>query len=335
MTATLLVARAARIAVDDVVAIPELTLETRGNRLVVAGHASPLLCALTGIAEGVGAAAQDAAVLGEITRTPGAARATSGELQLAGHDVVTRAHLAVVGAAPLDPPLPPDWTVEAYVLETARLGLVAREGRVSRLEIMRRATDALARLGLAGARKKPIKSLHPAERRVLVLASAVASGPSVLVADRPLSGLEGQSAMFVHGALEAAASDRPAVISVAQVAPGTAEGSFARTATDLAAIVSGELSLFGAPAEVLGRRPRIPHHHPHQRGRAARGPRGRRGEALGRADPLLDAPRRRTRRLTRAAPRQRGALGGDGPRPDPLTRSSARRVEVVAPRRVV
>ncbi|MBK6512618.1 MAG: ABC transporter ATP-binding protein [Polyangiaceae bacterium] len=251
MTATLLVARAARIAVDDVVAIPELTLETRGNRLVVAGHASPLLCALTGIAEGVGAAAQDAAVLGEITRTPGAARATSGELQLAGHDVVTRAHLAVVGAAPLDPPLPPDWTVEAYVLETARLGLVAREGRVSRLEIMRRATDALARLGLAGARKKPIKSLHPAERRVLVLASAVASGPSVLVADRPLSGLEGQSAMFVHGALEAAASDRPAVISVAQVAPGTAEGSFARTATDLAAIVSGELSLFGAPAEVL------------------------------------------------------------------------------------
>jgi ABC-type multidrug transport system ATPase subunit len=274
-------------------------------------------------------------VLGEITRTPGAARATSGELQLAGHDVVTRAHLAVVGAAPLDPPLPPDWTVEAYVLETARLGLVAREGRVSRLEIMRRATDALARLGLAGARKKPIKSLHPAERRVLVLASAVASGPSVLVADRPLSGLEGQSAMFVHGALEAAASDRPAVISVAQVAPGTAEGSFARTATDLAAIVSGELSLFGAPAEVLGRRPRIPHHHPHQRGRAARGPRGRRGEALGRADPLLDAPRRRTRRLTRAAPRQRGALGGDGPRPDPLTRSSARRVEVVAPRRVV
>jgi ABC-2 type transport system ATP-binding protein len=52
VTATLLVARAARIAVDDVVAIPELTLETRGNRLVVAGHASPLLCALTGIAEG-------------------------------------------------------------------------------------------------------------------------------------------------------------------------------------------------------------------------------------------------------------------------------------------
>ena len=251
MTATLLVARAARIEVDDVVAIPELTLETRGNRLVVAGHASPLLCALTGIAEGVGASAQDAAVLGEITRTPGAARATSGELRMAGHDVVTRAHLAVVGAAPLDPPLPPDWTVEAYVLETARLGLVAREGRVSRLEIMRRATDALARLGLAGARKKPIKSLHPAERRVLVLASAVASGPSVLVADRPLSGLEGQSAMFVHGALEAAASDRPAVISVAQVAPGTPEGSFARTATDLAAIVSGELSLFGAPAEVL------------------------------------------------------------------------------------
>lgn len=335
MTATLLVARAARIAVDDVVAIPELTLETRGNRLVVAGHASPLLCALTGIAEGVGAAAQDAAVLGEITRTPGAARATSGELQLAGHDVVTRAHLAVVGAAPLDPPLPPDWTVEAYVLETARLGLVAREGRVSRLEIMRRATDALARLGLAGARKKPIKSLHPAERRVLVLASAVASGPSVLVADRPLSGLEGQSAMFVHGALEAAASDRPAVISVAQVAPGTAEGSFARTATDLAAIRLRRAVALRCARGGAGRRPRIPHHHPHQRGRAARGPRGRRGEALGRADPLLDAPRRRTRRLTRAAPRQRGALGGDGPRPDPLTRSSARRVEVVAPRRVV
>lgn len=247
----LLEAKAARVEVDDVAAIIDLTLVTTGRRLVLAGHASPLVCALTGIPEGVGAAAQDAATLNELTRTPGRARATSGELRLAGHDVVAGEHLAYVGAAPLDPPLPADWTVESYVIETARLGLVAREERVSRYEVTRRATDALTRLGLAAARKKAVRALHPAERRVLVLAAAVASGPTVLVADRPLAGLEGQSALFVHGALEAAASDRPAVISVAQVAPGSLEGSFARSASDLGALVSGELSLFGPPAEVL------------------------------------------------------------------------------------
>ena len=45
---TLLVAERARIAVDDAVAMTDLTLETRGRLLVLAGHAAPLVAALTG-----------------------------------------------------------------------------------------------------------------------------------------------------------------------------------------------------------------------------------------------------------------------------------------------
>ncbi|NUP09468.1 MAG: ABC transporter ATP-binding protein [Polyangiaceae bacterium] len=251
---TLLSARGARIHVDEAVAIGELNLETRGQRLVLTGNTGPLVSALTGIPQGVAEAALHAATYGELALVPGRARAVSGELRLAGHDVVAGAHLPHVGAAPFDPPLPPEWTVETYVTQTARLAMAARIESFSRTEVAQRAMDAISRLGLSTAKKKGLRSLHPAERRVMVLAAAVASGPAVLVADRPLAGLDGQAAQFVFGALEAAASDRGLVVSVAQVAPGTTEGTFARSASDFAAFVAGELSLFGPPASVLGER---------------------------------------------------------------------------------
>lgn len=248
---TLLIARAARIDVDDTASIDGLTLETTGMRLVVAGHVGPLIAALGGVPQGVAAAAVHAATFGELTLVPGRARARSGELRLLGRDVIAREHLPFVGAAPFDPPLPMSWSAASYVRECARLGSAGRGERASRAEIARRAADALERTALSSARKKSIQLLHPAERRALVLAAASVWGPDVIVADRPLAGLDARASQFVHAALEAVSRDRALVASVGRLAPGTAEGTLARSASDIAAFVAGELSLFGSPDAVL------------------------------------------------------------------------------------
>lgn len=242
-----LIARSARISVDGVVAIASLSMETRGARLVVVGHTDPLMAALTGIPNGVAAASHAAATLSELGPVAGDARATGGELLLCGRDVIRREHLAFVGAAPFDPPLPPDWTVEAYVVSWVRLSGVG-----SAREALARAKDALARIGLGAAAARAIKTLKLPEKRALSLAAALSTGPEVLVADRPLAGLEGAAAQFVGGALEAASDGRPSVVSVQSLTPGSAEGRVARAASDLAALVGGELAMAGAPADVLG-----------------------------------------------------------------------------------
>lgn len=250
MTA-LLEARRARISVDDAVAMPSVDLVTTGNKLVVAGHAGPLMAALMGVPQGVAGAALIAGTANDLVAVPGDGRATGGTLLLAGHDVVARAHLAHVGAAPLDPPAPADWTVDVFVTETMRLGLAAKGVAASGSERARRTTLALERTGMIAARRKQLKSLHVAERRVAVLAAALASDPAAVVADRPLAQLDGQAAEFVYGALEAIGAIVPLIASVGEIAPGSAEGTLARSATDVAAFVGGELSLFGPPGEML------------------------------------------------------------------------------------
>jgi ABC-2 type transport system ATP-binding protein len=112
VTAPVLSASEARIAVDGVTAIDRLTLETKGDHVVVAGDARALFAAITGVP-----LADPAADDG----LPGEAYVTAGTLTLAGAAVAQRAHLRVMGAAPLDPPLPPRWTAEEYVAWGARL----------------------------------------------------------------------------------------------------------------------------------------------------------------------------------------------------------------------
>lgn len=249
--APLLVAQRARIAVDDVLSIDGLELRTSGRCLVLVGSYGPLISALMGIPSGVTAAATHAATFQELVPVAGQGRAVAGELALAGKDVVLREHLAHVGAAPYEPPVPPGWSVEAYVAQTARLALASRADQVSRGELARRTTAALELTGLAGSRRKPARGLPIAERRVLGLAAALACDPLAIVADRPLADLDQQTAPFVLGALQAVAQRCPLVVGLARITPGTPEGTFARTASDLAAFAGGELTMFGRPEQVF------------------------------------------------------------------------------------
>jgi len=246
----LLVARQARISVDDSVAIPSFDLETKGRRLVLAGGVGPLFAALSNIPLGAADAAR-AAARDEIVDIAGRARASAGELLLVGRDVSRQEHLAFVGAAPLDPPAAAEWSLLEYVVTSTRLALAARGSRASGAETTKRSQAALDLVGLGAGGKRPIQSLTAPERRVLVLAAAAAADPEVIVAERPLAGLEDQAAAFVMKAMEAVFETRFAVITVDRLAAGTPEGAFTRRASDVALFFGGELGVFGSPADVL------------------------------------------------------------------------------------
>jgi ABC-2 type transport system ATP-binding protein len=232
----------ARVAVDGVLAIERLSLVTIGDRVVFAGDPGALFAVLTGVPRSAGGAGRVlAATRGDDAEMPGEAYLVGGKLLLAGRSVADGAHVAVAGAAPLDPPLPPRWTAEEYVTWSARLaGVPARDAR----EL---GVAALARTGLGPGRRKGTGALSLPERRALVIAQAIASGPEVLVAEAPLRGLEGAAAGFVLQAVTAAMEGRRAVISAARLDAGSAEGALARGASHLVVLAGGELVLEGPP----------------------------------------------------------------------------------------
>jgi ABC-2 type transport system ATP-binding protein len=233
----LLSAIEARIAVDGVTAIDRLTLETRGDHVAIAGDPRSLFAAITGVP-----LADPAAFEGALG---GEALVIAGSLALAGRDVARRAHLAAMGAAPHDPPLPPAFTASDYVAWGARL---AGAGKRAAQDL---AAAALARIGLEGARKKKLDELTWPERRALSLAQAIVMGPEVLVAESPLSGLEGAAAAFVMRALLAASEGRRALVSVARLDAGSVEGALARGASHLVVLAGGDVALEGPPADLF------------------------------------------------------------------------------------
>jgi ABC-2 type transport system ATP-binding protein len=239
-----------RIAVDGVVAIERLTLKTRGDRVLLAGDPSALIAAITGAPlssrASAHAASPQASGVSADEELPGEANVTSGTLLLAGRNVAEGAHAAVMGAAPLDPPLPPGWTAEEYVTWGARLGGAPR--RAAR-EL---AASALERVGLLSARRRAAISLSMPERRALILAQAAVLAPSVLVAEAPLRGLEGDAATFVLSALQGATEGRRAVLTVTRLDPGSPEGALARGADHLVLLAGGEIAVEGSPEELYG-----------------------------------------------------------------------------------
>jgi ABC-2 type transport system ATP-binding protein len=230
----LLEARDVRIAVDDVVAVERLSCATRGDRVLCAGDARPLFAAVTGVpllARG----------RREPDEPPGEARVVAGSLALAGRDVAHGAHRAIAGAAPLDPPLPPRWTAEAYVAWSARLGgATTRPARAL-------AATALERVGLLASRSRPLSALALPERRALVMAAAIATSPAVVVIEDPLSGLQGGAAGFVMAAIASATQGRRALLSIGRADAAGPGGALVRGATDLLVLSGGEVSFEGAP----------------------------------------------------------------------------------------
>ena len=229
-------ANGARVTIDDAVAFPALTFRSTGHLVVVAGETSALFALLTSVPLAA-ARADEGPLLGE-------ARVAAGSMFIAGRSVADGAHSAIVGAASLDPPLPP-WTVREHVTWSARLAGIPKRAAAEL------AHHALTRTGLTAAASRATHSLALAERRTLAIAQALVARSEVLVLEGPLAALDGAQATFVDGVLRHVLADHAAIVGVSRLDPGTPEGVLARAATDLLVLRGGELIYAGAPGEVL------------------------------------------------------------------------------------
>lgn len=229
----------ARIAIDDVVALEKLNVRTRGERILCSGDTEVLFAALTGVP------------LRSRSRTltdedlPGEASVVAGSLLIAGQDVGKREHFDIVGAAPVDVPLPPKMTVLDYVTWSARLA--GESGRNAKDLAM----TAIERVGLAGATKRDVNTLDIPGRRVLALAHAACADPQVLIVESPLAGLDAGPAAFVMQAISRVTQGKKAIFSVRKIEPGTPEGNLALGASDVLIFAHGALVMEATPEELF------------------------------------------------------------------------------------
>ena len=115
-------------------------------------------------------------------------------------------------------------------------------------EMVERVAEALRRVGLAGLHERPPLSLSGGEQQRLLLASAIAMRPLVLVLDEPTSGLDPRGRAAVFDVLAGLAHDDGMAIVVVEHDVEL----LAERMDRLLVLHEGRLVADGPPAEVLG-----------------------------------------------------------------------------------
>ncbi len=222
-----------RVDVEGVPAIDGLTLRAHAAHLLLLGAHRAIFDALTGVAS--------------IAR---------GALRIRGVEPASATKQRLVAGAPLDPPLPPRWTLREYVVWSARLsGLVASDAA-------KNADDAIAKLQLGAMATTPFaKNTLPHARRAAVVAGAFATGAPLLVLEDPLGGLPEEVAHTFARILVTGLEGKEWII----VAPRVSLTSpLAMTAEEAIVVGGNHVDAQGAPAEIAAaeRRFRLRVHGP-------------------------------------------------------------------------
>jgi ABC-2 type transport system ATP-binding protein len=211
-------ASSVRIDVDGAPAIDGLSLTSTGEHILVLGAASALFeacAALRGLARG--------------------------ELAIEGLRPLEAVRAGLAAGAPLDPPLPPRWTVNQYVTWSARLAGYARP------EARELAMESLSRLQLMPLANSKLKGSALSVRRATVIAAALATGAPTLLLEDPLTGLPPEAVSPFSRALVRALADRHTVVFAGRM---HLESPLALAADEAVAVFGSDVAAQGAPGEI-------------------------------------------------------------------------------------
>jgi ABC-type taurine transport system ATPase subunit len=178
-----LVADDVRVDVDGVPACDGLTFRTQGEHVLVLGAPRALFEAVTGLVPVV-----------------------RGGLSIRGTAAGQAAKRGVIAGAAMDPPTPPRWTVNEYVLWSGRLAGVPAAALHSSAEA------AIEKMQLAALAKTEMARLVPHARRATTVAGALATCAEVIALDDPLGGLPDDVASMYATVLADALRDRAWVV---------------------------------------------------------------------------------------------------------------------------
>jgi energy-coupling factor transporter ATP-binding protein EcfA2 len=221
MNAPLLEMVQARIDDGGAAAIDGLSLRSEGARVLVLGAARALFEATCGMRPIV-----------------------HGELRVRGAEPPVAVRRGVLAGAPLDAPMPPDWTPRTFATWSARLAGHARR------DAQARADDALQRMHLDALADAPLGKAALPLRRATAIAAAIATGAETIVLEDPLAALPGELARHLAQVTVAALADRAWIVFAARVPIA----SPIALATDEAIVVAGsQISGQGAPGVLAAR----------------------------------------------------------------------------------
>jgi ABC-type multidrug transport system ATPase subunit len=214
----LLAATSLRVDTAGVPAFDGLSFMTTGERILVLGAPRALFEAAAGLRDVV-----------------------RGELRVAGEAPLAAVRSGIASFAPLDPPLPPSWTVRLYATWSARLAGHAR-GAAATL-----ASEALERMQLTPMAGTKLAGALPSIRRAAVVAAALATGATTILLEDPTPGLADEAARPLARVLARALADRRSALFAARVA---LEAPLALGADEALVIDGSRVAAQGAPAEI-------------------------------------------------------------------------------------